>query len=64
MDAYKGLVPPNWGHPIPKSLESNEESPDAQPPMVDETEAYRMSQNVYQQPTYDPDTFRYRYAGH
>jgi glucoamylase len=64
MDAYKGLVPPNWGHPIPKSLESNEESPDAQPPMVDETEAYRMSPNVYQQPTYDPDTFRYRYAGH
>ena len=64
MDAYKGLAPPNWGHPIPKSLGSDEVPPVVQPPRVDETGGYRISPNVYNQQSLDVDTFRYRYAGH
>jgi glucoamylase len=64
MDAHKGLVPPNWGHPIPKSLESDEAFPVEDPPRIDETEAYRASPNVNPQQTFDPDNFRYRYANH
>jgi hypothetical protein len=64
MDAYKGMAPPNWGHPIPKSLESDESYPVARPPRIDKTEAYPSSSNVVQQQIFDSDTFRYRYAGH
>jgi hypothetical protein len=64
MDAYKGLAPPNWGHPIPKSLDSDEVPPVVQPPRVDEAEGYRISPNVYNQQNFNADTFRYRYAGH
>jgi hypothetical protein len=24
-DAYNGIVPPNWGHPVPKKLDEEEE---------------------------------------
>jgi len=64
IDAHKGLVPPNWGHPIQKSLYWDEVLPVVQPPRVDETGGYRISPNVYIQESLDVDIFRYRYASH
>lgn len=54
IDAYKGLVQPNWGHPIPHS-DGIPPAPVWQPPSIEETEG---------QQNFNVDTFRYRYAGH
>ena len=60
IDAYKGLIPPNWGHTIPKSnkIAAGQPMNDAQ------AERYRSSPDAYHQQRYDWDTFRYRYAGY
>ncbi|KAI9454335.1 Six-hairpin glycosidase-like protein [Lactarius psammicola] len=61
IDAYKGLIPPNWGHPVQKSNEIL----DGQP--VNNAQAsgrYRPSPDVYHQESYDQDSFRYRYTGY
>jgi len=60
IDAYKGLIPPNWGHPVQKSNEIAA----GQPVNNAEAERYRSSPDVYHQQSYDRDTFRYRYAGY
>lgn len=58
IDAYKGLVPPNWGHQIPGSSASNEKRP-AQPQMVAQTDSYVHSSGFYPQQDNDLDGFRY-----
>ncbi|KAI9437567.1 Six-hairpin glycosidase-like protein [Lactarius indigo] len=60
IDANKGLVPPNWGHPVQKS----NEIPAGLPVINAQAERYHSSPNVYHQQGYDRDTFRYRYAGY
>jgi len=55
IDAYNGLVPPNWGHPVPHSDDIPPAPPIAQPPSIEEAEG---------QQSFDVGTFRYRYAGH
>ena len=58
IDAYNGLVPPNWGHPVPHSDHEFPPAspPIAHPPSVEEAEGQRSF--------FDVITFRYRYAGH
>jgi hypothetical protein len=64
MDAWKGLQPPNWGHPIPgQSGVCESELPPVLPPTVAQTERYRQSPDVFHQETFSSETFRYRYAG-
>jgi glucoamylase len=58
MDAYKGLVPPNWGHPVPGSKASNE-LPPAQPPRVAHTDCRHPSPEQRQ----NLDGFRYSQRG-
>ncbi len=58
IDAYKGLIPPNWGHPIPGSSASNE-LPPMQPQMVAQTERCRHSPDVYRQQGNNWDSIRY-----
>ncbi len=60
IDAYKGLIPPNWGHPIQKS----NEIPAGQPVNNAQAERYRPSPDVYHQQSYDRDRFRYCYASY
>jgi len=60
IDAYKGLIPPNWGHPIQKL----NKIPAGQPMNNVQAERYRPSPNVYDQQNYDWDTFRYCHAGY
>ena len=47
VDAYNGLVPPNWGHPIPGSSASNELP--VQPQRVSQTDDCRHSLDIYPQ---------------
>ncbi|KAH9166236.1 hypothetical protein EDB89DRAFT_2246288 [Lactarius sanguifluus] len=55
IDAYKGLIPPNWGHPVQKS----NEIPAGWPVNNAQAKRYRPSPDVYHQHTsYDGDTFR------
>ncbi|KAH9023594.1 hypothetical protein EDB83DRAFT_2658629 [Lactarius deliciosus] len=55
IDAYKGLIPPNWGHPVQKS----NEIPVGWPVNNAQAKRYRPSPDVYHQHTsYDGDTFR------
>jgi len=54
IDAYKGLVPPNWGHPIPH-LDDIPPAPVGQPPGIEVTEG---------QQSFDKDTFWYRHGGY
>ncbi len=60
IDAYKGLIPPNWGHPFQKS----NEIPAGQSTNNAQAEHYRPSPDVYHQQSYDRDTFRYRHIGY
>ena len=55
IDAHNGLIPPNWGHPIPGAKVSNE-IPAAQPPRVAQSDrchsssssgVYRQSQKLH-----------------
>jgi glucoamylase len=60
IDAYNGLVPPNWGHPIPKA---SNELPSAQPPRVAQTDSCRSSSDVNRHQGHNLDGFRYRQGG-
>ena len=63
IDAYNGLVPPNWGHPIPGASAANELP--AQPQRVaQQTEDYRHSPDVYSQQANNLDGFRYNLGGY
>jgi glucoamylase len=62
IDAYKGLVPPNWGHPIPGSSASNELP--AQLQRVTQTDGCRHSPDIYPQQGNDLDGFRYSRRGY
>jgi glucoamylase len=59
IDAYNGLVPPNWGHPIPGSKASNE-LPSLRPPRVAQTDRCHSSSGVRPQKGHNLDGFRYR----
>jgi len=65
IDAYKGMIPPNWGHPIPGSPRgSNEIAPVQQPPRIPQIgDNHGASPNVHNQQGFAMDSFRYRYAG-
>jgi glucoamylase len=56
VDSYRGLVPPNWGHPIPGSSTSNELP--AQPQGVAQTDSCRHSPDIYPQQGNNLDGFR------
>jgi len=62
MDAYKGLVPPNWGHRIPGASASNELP--AQPQGVAPTDNYRDSPDIFRQQDNNLDGFRYNLGGY
>jgi hypothetical protein len=70
IDAWKGLKPPNWGHPIPAgSGASVNELPPVQPQRmqaqrVAQTASYRQSPDVCHQESFDLQAFRYRYVGY
>ncbi len=63
IDAHKGLVPPNWGHPIPGSSASNE-LPHAQPQRVVQTDRCRHPPDVYPQQGNNMDGFCYSQHGY
>lgn len=58
IDAYHGLVPPNWGHPIPGAKASNE-LPSAQPPRLAQADGCGSSPDVNPQRGHNMDAFRY-----
>ena len=58
IDAHKGLIPPNWGHVVPKS--KSNEGPAGQHGY---TTHYRASPDVYRQEPYR-DTSGSRYGNH
>ncbi|KAF8494643.1 Six-hairpin glycosidase-like protein [Russula emetica] len=62
IDAYRGLVPPNWGHPMPGSSASNELP--AQPQRVAQTDSGRHSPDIYPQQGNNLDSFRYSLRGY
>jgi glucoamylase len=62
IDAHKGLVPPNWGHPIPGSSVSNELP--AQPQRAAQTDSYRHSPDIYLHQGNNLDGFRYKRRGY
>ena len=62
VDAYKGLVPPNWGHPIPGSSASNELP--AQPKRVAQIDSFRQSPDIHLQQGNNLDGFRYSRRGY
>ena len=57
IDAYKGMVPPNWGHVIPGSPASNELP--AQPQRAGQADNCRHSPDIYPQRGDNLDGFRY-----
>lgn len=57
IDAYKGMVPPNWGHVIPGSPASNELP--AQPQRAGQADNCRHSPDIYPQRGNNLDGFRY-----
>jgi len=63
MDAYNGMAPPNWGHPIPSSKGENEvPCAQAAPPRLPKSDDYRPSPDVYHQQSHGLSAVRYRYA--
>ncbi|KAF8473009.1 Six-hairpin glycosidase-like protein [Russula ochroleuca] len=63
IDAYHGLVPPNWGHPIPGSKVSPNEIPAARPPRVAQSDSCHSSQDVYRQQSQKLHGYRYSQGG-
>ena len=57
IDAYKGMVPPNWGHVIPGSPASNELP--AQPQRAGQADNCRHSPDIYPQRGNNLDGFHY-----
>ncbi|KAI9437564.1 Six-hairpin glycosidase-like protein, partial [Lactarius indigo] len=53
IDAFKGLIPPNWGHPV----QNSNEIPAGQPVNKAQAEGYRPSPDVYHHQSYEWDTF-------
>ena len=62
IDAYKGLVPPNWGHPIPGSSASKELP--AQLQGVAQTDSCHHLPDIYHQQDNNLDGFRYSRRGY
>ena len=62
IDSYKGLVPPNWGHPIPGSSAPNELP--AQLQRVAQTDSCRHPPDIYPQQGNNLDGFRYSRRGY
>jgi glucoamylase len=62
IDAYSGVIPPNWGHNVTKP--KSKEIPAGRPVNNAQAECPHSLPDVYHQQSYDPDTSRYRYAGH
>ena len=61
IDAHKGLVPPNWGHPIPGSSASNELPESRAAP---EGDSCRHSPDIYPQQGNNLEGFRYSQRGY
>ena len=62
IDAYNGLVPPNWGHPVPEALAPN--GLPAQPQRMAQTDNYRHSPEFHSQQGNILDGFRYSLRGY